>query len=138
MTLKVPPTETRAPELVLVQVINGFREGSRLDWLHPSHGRFPDFVGVYRDTETNEEFEVLVWDLGDDWISAAQGPDTYHSGYPRSFRWKLGEEMVTSCAPSRGEVFEVQLRKGEQQSVLKQIACASVHVLIATEPRFAG
>jgi hypothetical protein len=120
--------------LRLIQTIRGFTEGGRFDWLHPSHGRFPDFAAEYKN-EHDEQFVALVWDDGFSWVAMVQGPDWYHGGYPHSYRWwPNGPEPTTIwCRPSKGLVYDVDLQWSERSKILKQVATASVHTHIMTE-----
>lgn len=118
--------------LRLIQTIRGFSDGSRFDWLHPSHGRFPDFAAHYANEEM-EMFEVLVWDDTVSWVAMVQGPDRYHGGYPHSYRWwpNAPEPTMILCRPNKGTTYEVDVKwNGE---MLKQVAAASVQVHIASE-----
>jgi hypothetical protein len=120
--------------LRLVKAIRGFREGARLDWLHPSNGPFPDFAAIYQDSDTEEKFEVLVWDDEVSWVSMVCGSDTFHNGYPRSYRWwpDAPEPKSISCQPAKGKIFDVDIYvKG---NMLRQVATASVRLHAMTEP----
>jgi hypothetical protein len=117
--------------LRLIKIIRGFREGSRLDWLHPSNGPLPDFAGIYQ--RDDEKFEVLAWDDSYSWITMVCGPDWFHGGYPMSYRWWPGEDSSKVwCRPNKGDIYDVDVKPNGQ--MLKQIAAASVHVHIMTEP----
>ena len=117
--------------LRLVKVIRGFREGARLDWLHPSHGPLPDFAAEYE--QGGDTFEALAWDDGYSWITMVCGPDWCHGGYPMSYRWWPHEDPSKIwCRPGKGNIYDVDVH--ELSSMLHQVAVASVHVHIMTEP----
>jgi len=118
--------------LRLSKIIRGFREGARLDWLHPSHGPLPDFAAIYEDD--GNEFEVLAWDCGYSWISMVCGPDWCHGGYPMSYRWwpDAPEPKTIWCRPTKGDIYDVDVKPKE--NMLRQIAVASIHVHQMTEP----
>jgi hypothetical protein len=87
-------------------------------------------VGIYQDGD--EKFEVLVWDDDFSWIAAVCGPDWYHGGYPMSYRWWMeADGPAVWCRPTKGDIYDILLRRGNK---LRQIAAASIHVHIATEP----
>lgn len=115
--------------LRLVKIIRGFTEGSRFDWLHPTNGPFPDFAGIFQ--EGDEQFEVLAWDDDPSWITMVCGPDWYHGGYPHSYRWWQDEKRIW-CRPNKGDIYDVEVHRNKQ--MLRQVAAASVHVHIMTEP----
>jgi len=117
--------------LRLEKVIEGFEEGGRLDWLHPCHGRFPDFAALYSDSETEYVFEVLVWEDTNQWVAAVVGSDAYHNGYPRSYRWVSQGNGTAVCNPTKGDTYDVDLPKLRKE---KHIAYASIHVHMITEP----
>jgi hypothetical protein len=121
-----------APHIILSELITDFEDGDRLGWLHPSHGPFPDFAGVFIDESSGDKFEVLVWEDKTGWISAVQGDDYYHNGFPRSYRWwPNGHDFrKLHCSPHRGAVFDVEING---TNVAKEIAQASVHMVILTE-----
>jgi hypothetical protein len=120
--------------LRLIKYLRGFREGARLDWLHPSHGPFPDFAAIYQDSETGEKLEVLAWDDNVSWVAMVCGSDTYHNGHPRSYRWwpDEPEPKSISCQPAKGKIFDVDV--DWSGNMLKQVAAASVSLHMMTEP----
>lgn len=119
--------------LRLIKIIRGFSEGARLDWLHPSHGPFPDFAAIYENDE--HRFEALAWETHSSWISAVCGPDRYHSGFPKSYRWFRGEGETVWCSPSKGKIYDAKICLDGKNSITNQVAVASVLVHIKTEPR---
>jgi hypothetical protein len=118
--------------LRLVKIMRGFREGARFDWLHPSNGPLPDFAAIYEGEEG--QFEVLSWDVEYSWISMVCGPDWYHGGYPRSYRWwpDSPEPRTIWCRPTKGAIYDVEVKP--KKDMLRQIAVASIHLHIMTEP----
>lgn len=117
--------------LRLVQVLRGFTEGARFNWLHPSHGPLPDFAGIYIDGD--DQFEVLSWDTDINWVAAVCGPRQYHGGYPLSYRWWKDDGKNIWCRPNKGDVYDVELTDGINHPV-RQVAVASIHVHVMTEP----
>lgn len=118
--------------LRLLQVLRGFSEGSRFDWLHPSNGPLPDFAGIYQNGD-GEKFEALSWDTDSSWVAAVCGPDWYHGGYPMSYRWWQGEGSNIWCRPTKGKIYDSQL-VGRLDHPVRQVAVASIHVHVMTEP----
>ena len=98
----------------LIQVLRGFTEGGRFDWLHPTHGPFPDFAAIYAN-ETGAQFEVLSWDRSRNFVAAVCGPDNYHHGYPRSYLWWPGEGSSIWCRPNKGKIYDAQIHHGSEQ-----------------------
>ena len=121
----------------LIKVTRGFTDGSRLDWLHPSYGIFPDLAADYLDCE--EKFEVLVWDCATFWIAAVKGPDCYHGGHPHSYRWvRKFEQTTIVCSPNKSKICEVDIIWFPKENILKQVATASIQLYKLTEPHPAG
>jgi len=119
----------------LIEVMRGFAEGSRFDWLHTTHGPFPDFAAIYE--YDNSEFEVLVWDSSDSFVSILYGPNWCHGGYPGSYRWWLARvgRNIISCSPHKGSTVHIEL---DARPIIKQVAVASIHVHVITEPHPEG
>ena len=120
-----------------VERFDDFVDGARYDWLHPSHGRFPDLACIMEDDNNGDRFEILVWDCCLEWVVAACGPDKYHNGFPRSYRWypNQAEPTSISCSPTKGDVYEVDIEWTTEEDVLNQVARASAIVHRLTEPR---
>lgn len=117
-------------KLRVIQLLRGFSEGGRLDWLHPSHGPFPDYAAIYEDQASGDRFEVLLWEVTPSWIALVQGPDRYHNGYPMSYRWWFKNGWIW-CRPNKSCVYEI---RAPQNDTLPFIASSSIHTHVMCEP----
>jgi len=73
--------------VILVEEYECFIEGARLDWLHPSHGRWPDLAARFlRDKEDKEGFLVAVWWDGRAYSVIVEGLEERHS-IIQTYRW---------------------------------------------------
>ena len=116
----------------LHRVLRGFSEGSRLDWLHPSNGPFPDFAAQY--SHESGLFEVLAWDGEKTWVTTVCGPPNYHSGIPKSYRWWRGGCGTFWCRVSKGEIYDAAVHSDSIDPIVRQLAASSVRVHILTDP----
>jgi hypothetical protein len=74
----------------------------RTDWLHPSHGKFPDHAAQYEETNTGDLFTCAVWKIPstNKYISAVEGPEHHHFGMLQTYLWRE-EPPVISCKHER-------------------------------------
>lgn len=101
----------------LVGEIETWEDGARFDWLHPTHGPFPDLCLLYQDE--HDEYTVAVWDgrdgedliLPNVWIAAAVGPPECHSNQLQSYRWEADQKrrrLFCQLTKTRGAYVDIE------------------------------
>jgi hypothetical protein len=101
-----------------------FIEGARLDWLHPTNGRWPDLVAQLTDPYKGVFLAAVWWD-GKLFVVMVEGPERTHS-IIQSYRWvpsgKTGRTWMCQLDPSHME--ETTTVEGHEDRI-RQIAVAS-------------
>lgn len=69
----------------IVEEYEHFIEGARLDWLHPSHGRWPDLVAAVHNPYQGAYLVAVWWD-GKSYVAMVEGPEQQHT-IIQSYRW---------------------------------------------------
>lgn len=116
----------------LLKRIDGFTPGARLDWLHTTHGPFPDFAAEYEDD--GQIYTVGVWSEKDgiSWVCVVEGPDDVHSGILMSYRWFRNKNDVW-CSVNEDEEFCFTVTTGVLGKIMDRIARESIHAHIVSD-----
>lgn len=114
--------------LRLIEKITMWVEDGRIgDWLHPTHGPFPNFAARYKDEEG--EYISAVWSIGtnDDpsWASMVEGPSSIRA-VPLSYHWRVtrSDPPTVSTKIHKYQIVDMKIPKGN--SVMHMIAKMSI------------
>ena len=130
---------TTMDDLVLVELIDRWRDGDRFDWLHPTNGRFPDLCQLWQERRPpKHQYTVAVWyvrteeDLvvDDRYVSAAEGPDCYHNGILQTYPWwvdRSNDPPRLCCGYEKDRFYYVDLKPNDV--MLTMIAAFTLKVL---------
>ena len=105
--------------LRLIERITTWVEDGRIgDWLHPTHGPFPNFAAKYEDEDG--AYISAVWIIGprDEpraWISIVEGPEEMHF-VQLSYYWKIlrRSPLLVSTRLSRSKVSDLRIPRGSK------------------------
>lgn len=87
----------------LVATIDSPPEGDRYHWLHCSHGKFPDFAGVY-ETRKDQKFIGALWEVNKKPSSFAvvvDCPEPICRGLMQTYLWTEYENRSYVCLYNR-------------------------------------
>jgi len=96
-----------------------------MDWLHPSHGPFPDLCADWEDTKTEIPYRVAIWDIQTGWICSVVSPEM-HDGYMQTFCWKPFGKTGQAICVTGGDATVAKLQEGKQ---LEQLSMASIRLI---------